>query len=330
MMMSSIIIVALSTVLVSGLEQSGNANKELGWKIGEMVHAVDIAVGADSSHGRGDAMLHGFQNQIFQDNEVLVNPRVSEVVAQANKMNEDNVENDYICKRNWSRNCLDGWGASGDLCQAPTEYEGGCSHLVSFAKASVAEKILFSKDCRAPWPCLDSCVEGHDYDTQLCPVGWEEIQDGFCVRENSVGVVDKCGSKYHFARMGVSEKERLTRVCSMGWPCMTMCQHDYNAVCPQGWVLSAESLCVAPATYVGDCSYGVDMSLMGLTQKLAFANKCIAPFPCLSPTQGNDRTEKAAPTTPEDGPMDSVNEKHIFSHPSKNAGRNYNNGEHTV
>merc|ERR1711935_1112282 len=128
--------------------------------------------------------------------------------------------------------------------------------------------------------------------------------------------------------MGVSEKERLTRSCSMRWPCMTICQHDYNAVCPEGWTLSAESLCLAPATYVGDCSYGVDVSLMGLTQKLAFAKKCIAPFPCLSPTQDNDRAEKAAPTGQE-GPMDNANEKHLFSHPSKTKGTIYN-GKDTV
>lgn len=150
----------------------------------------------------------------------------------------------------------------------------------------------------------DSCPEGRDYDKQLCPRGWSEIGDGFCVRGDVPKTAAKCGSKYHFAGMNVRDKEDLAASCLLEWPCLESCARDYTARCPEGWAHIGEGLCTAPPTYAGDCSYSVNTTGMRDRQKLAFENKCSVPFPCLGRSTTNTAGTSVTAHLFEDGPIE--------------------------
>lgn len=245
-------------------------NMKLGQSIGNLIHDAD---------SKGDAAFHSsLMNELSANDEALVNPKVTEVVAQANSLAAHaSVPTDSVCVRKWANTCPDGWAAlSSGACLAPSGYEntGGCKCVQSFASASVMDKYKFASTCNAPWPCEDACGEGHDYTG--CPTGWTDMGGGSCQTTNA-----KCMSAYNFGDMAVSEKQELAIACNMEWPCKISCAQDYSQPCPKGWTTSG-GMCMAPATYAGDCSYGIDTSGMTADQKKSFAAKCAVEFPCLA------------------------------------------------
>merc|ERR1711997_750519 len=86
----------------------------------------------------------------------------------------------------------------------------------------------------------------------------------------------------NFVGMSVGEKQVLANQCGLIWPCRISCERDYSKKCPEDWQ-SESNLCVAPAAYAGDCSYGVDTSDMSNEQKEAWASRCGVRWQCATP-----------------------------------------------
>lgn len=145
---------------------------------------------------------------------------------------------------------------------------------------STAQKQQIAEDCKAPWPCADSCSEGHDY-SAVCPLGWHDDGTGFC--EAPAHFETHCAKSYDFAEMDVRMRQELATTCGFSWPCLGSCQQDYSKACPENWqeVAMNPGMCMAPSTYAGQCSFSVNTAGMGAEQKSAFARKCATRFPCL-------------------------------------------------
>merc|ERR1712216_940147 len=76
----------------------------------------------------------------------------------------------------------------------------------------------------------------------------------------------------------------LAQTCGFNWKCKEPCVQDFSKNCPEDGseVPRNPGLCMAPATYAGLCSFSVNTARMTPQQKDAFAQKCLAKFPCMS------------------------------------------------
>jgi len=253
------------------------------------VNAVHLRISENKRRGNeiGDAILQSSSQEVDDrpltpaladtlafDQAVLVNPKVSKVVAEANRLSEhQGWKLESLCTRNWGSSCPDGWDGSGDSgCTAPSSYAGGCATHINLAKADMAGKQKFAEECQAPWPCQDDCVLGHDYDA--CPSGWERSQPGFCTGASPNG----CAQLFKFDEMQTAQKQELASVCGFSWPCKSECQ-EFRSRCPEGWQLEG-STCLAPSSYSGACASEIDTSGMSSAQKKELGTKCGVKFGC--------------------------------------------------
>jgi len=206
--------------------------------------------------------------------EVLSSPEISKAIAAANSLAEQKGPTDPTCERDLSAACPDGWEASEGGCSAPASYAGGCAAFQAFGAATTQQaKLEFAATCGAPWPCAGGCANGADY--EACPLGWQAMGGGYCSSQAST----KCGSLFNFAAMGVAQKQELAKDCGLKWACKESCAQDFGARCPAGWS-SVDDLCVAPASYAGECDYSVDTTDMTASEKQTFASHCGVKFPC--------------------------------------------------
>jgi len=251
-------------------------DRELGQHIGELVRDV----GKRAAAGERSTFHASVVDVINSAEEGLVNPAVSEVVAEANSLAAHAlIQPDPMCNRNWSQPCPDGWSLQGrDACLASSSYAGPCKHTQSFLGSNRLDKYKFSLSCKSPWPCDDSCTEGHDYDA--CPIGWRDLGSGFCKSSSGVSETPQCLSEYKFDDMSILEKQEFGRICGFEWVCASTCLQDYSKQCPKAWT-EMLGLCAAPAIYAGDCGYSINTTGMNENQKRSFAEKCVAAFPCL-------------------------------------------------
>lgn len=273
---SWVFILATCLERASCVSHTLDPNRQLGVDIGGLIRNVSSEVAADSSH----TYPKGLVDALGSDEEVLVNPRVSEVVARANSLaSHERIDRDGFCVRDWSQPCPAGWLRLGRFeCKAPTSYGGACRQMQSFAHASALDKYRFAVACGAAWPCEGDCAEGRDYDR--CPTGWTSSGNGFC--QTGAAPDAGCMSIYKFDEMIVSDKEELGRACGLEWACRQTCVQDFSNPCPEGWtVQSGTGVCAAPATYVGSCSYEVNTTGMDEAQKRALAEKCSVEFSCV-------------------------------------------------
>jgi len=244
-------------------------NKQRGHGIGDALVASNRFASTD---GDGDQYLSSFADTLATDQQVLVNPEVDKVISAANRMaDHQKLASDGLCTRSWNAPCPDGWEHLGKfMCSAPNSYLGACPFLQNFGGASALTKSKFADACKAPWPCQGGCEAGHDYDT--CPEGWTSAGNGFCSGSG-------CAGMYKFDDLGIAEKQELAATCGFQWTCKGECQQDFSAMCPEGWH-SMSGLCVAPATYAGDCDSSVNTEGMTKAQKQEFASKCGVRFGC--------------------------------------------------
>lgn len=215
-------------------------------------------------------------DELSANEEVLVNPVASKVIAKANsEAASEIVPSDVLCPRAWSSPCPDGWKSLGATCQAPDSYGGPCASAQSFKDAAAVDKYKFSIECAAPWPCAsDACATGKDYD--VCPEGWSTAGNGFCQGSTATS---KCASLYNFDDLAIAEKQELAAACGLSWPCRSACEQDYSVACPKGWS-AVGGLCLAPASYAGDCGFSMNMTGMSQAQKSETGAKCGTEFPC--------------------------------------------------
>jgi len=244
-------------------------------QIGVELANIVKATGGQLATG-GDAT--GFEKSLFADmvskQDVLVNPAVSHAIAQANRAAASKTMANDICETNWGAECPDGWAAVGGTCQAPKAYSGCATQQAAFT--NTVGKMKFSKTCLAPWPCMDACAAGHEYDA--CPAGFSSLDGGFCSAPDKT----QCGqSTFNFAAMPIADRIELGVVCGFSWPCRAgTCEQNLTAACPTGWG-NMSGLCIAPASYAGPCPYSIDTAGMAAGQKSAFATKCAVSFPCV-------------------------------------------------
>lgn len=253
--------------------------------IGELLEAASDAISADVVDGRGSEFFQAMQQQLDDDTEVLTNARVNEIVGQTNTLSADLPTEDFVCRRNFNV-CPDGWSKVGAFCKAPQSYRGSCAHMHALHGITALAKKQFAKDCQAPWPCIDGCESGRNYD--ICPTGWSEDDKGFCVL-NTPTTKEICASRYLFSAMSIEEKQSLSSFCQLDFPCLQSCVRNYDATCPENWapVQSQSGLCSASASYAGDCSPVVNTAGWGTEEKKAFSSRCGAPYPCASHTAKN-------------------------------------------
>lgn len=245
-------------------------------QVGSRLVSANLAVAQSAARGGGEAAYDAMVHQIDATRTVPANPAVTAVTEKANRMFESLHPGDPLCTRDWA-GCPDGWSLSFESCIAPPSYTGPCANILHLGGG--VDKRKFANDCGAPWPCAGECVDGHDYDNSFCPVGWTNRGD-YCESAGAVAT-DQCNSKYIFASINTEMKQGLALLCGHKWPCLSQCESEYTASCPQGWSLDAAGVkCVAPASYAGECPYNVDLSGFSRDEKEAFAQACTAPFPC--------------------------------------------------
>jgi len=274
--------------------------------VGSNVRAADEQVAAEASQNAGKSdFQQSYADTLASKELVLVNPEVSKVLQQTNRLAHGLTESrDGSCERRWMAKCPDGWSmVADDLCIAPVSYGGACKKTQSFVGKSIAEKQQIAEDCLAPWPCNDNCIEGRDY-SDVCPQGWVGTNgDSFC---NAPATSEtKCATTYNFAEMSIKTRQELAQTCGFNWKCKTSCDQDWNQACPEDWseVPMNPSLCMAPATYSGICSFSANTSRMTIEQKAAFGQKCDVKFPCLGPAATAGAAAAAQSTGPPDGPI---------------------------
>lgn len=57
------------------------------------------------------------------------------------------------CAENFEAACPSEWSQNGDLCVAPSDYEGPCIREVSFNQFSKVLKKKWGTKCGVQWPC---------------------------------------------------------------------------------------------------------------------------------------------------------------------------------
>merc|ERR1712130_133950 len=169
--------------------------EKLGQDIGMLVKEIDASAADPDYHA-------GAVEALQENEEVLVNPAVADVVAEANNLAAHTVvDPDDICTRNWALPCPDGWSLVGDICAAPRSYAGPCKPTQALRDYTPLEKTKFVSNCKAVWPCADSCADGHDYEG--CPNGWVNVGAGFCNSPEGKHESNHCGSIFKFDVMGI-------------------------------------------------------------------------------------------------------------------------------
>ena len=255
-----------------------SADNHVAESIGDAIKIIDRQYASHIEHGGpGETSTFGqtIAAQLQSQEQVLVNPEVSRVVAEGNALAAMKVVDDNdTCNRNWKAPCPTGWLQVGNShCSAPASYTGGCPRMQSFEGHSLAARLKFADDCDAQWPCATACVSGTDFDN--CPTGWADVGDGYC---SSPGAT-KCLPSYKFSAMSIAQKEEFSFVCGFEWPCHSACTEDYQASCPEGW-MSVGDECMGPSTYAGECDFSFTTKGMSAAQKQALAESCGVRFPC--------------------------------------------------
>lgn len=292
----------LCHVGASALQLFGAPGEEVGSSVREA--NAQVAAEANQNRGRSDFQT-SYTETLTAKETVLVNPAVSKVIEQTNRLASTLVARDGLCERRWSAKCPDGWRLTGlDLCAAPASYGGACKTLQTFAGKTVSEKQQIADECKAPWPCQDDCHMGHEY-SDACPKGWNDDGGAFC--RAPLGFVTKCATLFNFAEMDIKTKQELGLTCGFSWECQSGCEQDFSQPCPQDWteVLMNPGICTAPTTYPGTCSFSINTTHMTALQKHAFGQKCAVRFPCLSATATSETVAASAQQRlMPDGPID--------------------------
>lgn len=74
-----------------------------------------------------------------------------------------------------------------------------------------------------------------------------------------------------------------------------LCKRQWDLECPDGWTLSGDGQCAAPASYGGACKKVQTFSGMSSMQKQQVAEDCKAPWPCADACEGGHDYSVACP-----------------------------------
>ena len=111
--------------------------------IGVNVREASLRSGTEvAEYGGASEFQEGYADALASKDMVLVNPEVSKVILEANRLSASLSEEDPLCDRKWTAKCPEGWTLLGeDQCSAvPGHYSGACKTLQSFVGKSIKEK----------------------------------------------------------------------------------------------------------------------------------------------------------------------------------------------
>ena len=130
------------------------------------------------------------------------------------------------CFADFSQACPEGWSLdAAGVCTAPGTYAGPCVGRKDFTNILWADKRVFESECVVRWPCRSgwakqkqpvvakSCIA--DYGVN-CPQGWSE-SNGVCTAPASYS--GPCAVAWAFADFEKEEKETVSDMCGIVWPC---------------------------------------------------------------------------------------------------------------
>lgn len=202
---------------------------------------------------------------------------------------------EVTCNRDYSQLCPEGWAEAGDgsSCMAPQNYQGQCAGKLDMGGLTPLQKRRQAGRCGAFYACLGACTS--DF-AKPCPLGWRSDVNHDCLAP--VGYSGPCVGRKNFYAMRQSERELWARTCDVKWPCHKTgrdttaiervklqgafnadCAFDYSKTCPDRFVLKG-SRCEAPKDFSGRCGFSMS-SKYGATEKAAYADACLTPWPCV-------------------------------------------------
>jgi len=178
--------------------------------------------------------------------------------------------------------------------KAPKNYAGVCGAVMNQGGLTAQEKHARALKCGVLYPCLGSCSQ--DF-SKSCPLGWSEDINHDCLAP--VAYSGKCVTRKSFTEMGAVDKSTWAKVCDVTWPCRKTrqdvteiarlsvrgifnsdCIPDYSVGCPERFT-EKDGLCVASPAFSGPCAGAVDSSKYSQQEKAAYAENCLAPWPCV-------------------------------------------------
>jgi len=182
-------------------------------------------------------------------------------------------------QRSYEDVCPKGWSLqSGQVCTAPTNYNGPCEHTAYMSGATALDKKAFEATCHAEWPeTAGECM--HDY-SAACPFGWFHGDDE-CVAPLTYNI---CGKRKSFNAATPATKEDWAHNCKVKFPCSdrSTCQKEYAAPCPADWyAFGGGGSCGAPSSYSGTCAPVLNgLADLSTSEKTALEKKCEIQWPC--------------------------------------------------
>jgi len=125
------------------------------------------------------------------------------------------------CTQNFGATCPSLWKEIGlGVCEAPSNYVGGCAHRVHTDTMSTADKSSFGLKCGARWPCKTSLPEQCEKDyAASCPHGWHERVKAGKAECVSPATYEGCSPVQSFGDLTPLDKQRWESNCGQYFPC---------------------------------------------------------------------------------------------------------------
>jgi len=180
---------------------------------------------------------------------------------------------------NLKHSCPSGWTElDSNVCEAPPTYAGKCGPVIETAGFSDKDKLEFSVQCDARWPCLGQSE--HAY-TTMCPAGWTLAFGQVCLAPPGYS---KCSRQVHVGGMTDNEKKRFEAACDVSWPDVPDdCERDLSS-CPYGWheVAASDGVkeCIAYPLQPSLCNRVQRLNDLSPSGKREWAQNCGERWPC--------------------------------------------------
>ena len=247
---------------------------------------VVLAVVSCSASPLGDRVSAAVSAKVSPAGPAIVAEAVG--VALSRVLSEEGLgANEFLCDRDYSEPCPEGWVDRGDggSCFPPVGYAGPCVEL-NLRGLPPLDKAKAAASCLAGFSCQGGCAQDFG---ELCPDGWLASGSGSCTAPASYA--GPCVAVADFNRVGVAGKAAFSQACGVRWACGRAsaapavpsggCEMDFAAACPSGWA-SGGGVCSAPAGYAGPCSVSWAAGAWSDVEKRVVASRCGVQWPCVA------------------------------------------------
>lgn len=174
--------------------------------------------------------------------------------------------------------CPPQWQQHGSICTSDAGQQGNCEKRIDLAAMSVDQKLAFERFCNVRFPRVAAGQCDVDVE-EPCPSGWREVAANIC--EAPVAYGGPCEQYVNTSGMTLEDKMEFGMRCDASWPCAAPPTHDYEPLCPNGWILQSGTLCAAPREYEGPCAATSDLKGLSAAEKQRFQEFCNVSWPKL-------------------------------------------------